>query len=327
MDIDKQDESEASDYEEPEDDEEDREAPSEHDTDEAGGGGHDHNIEAHSEDESIHTQTSQRDFGASPLEARALDFAGSSQATGGEHVTSLAEEPRHGVESEGPHDEEDAGDADEHVAGESENDDLPVQDVEEGADEEVEADKEVDCEAAVEELVVKTVAEPLVDIATTSGRASPSLRQEIEDIPPKTKSSKRGKHKDRQSRRHSSRAQEPAITESFIEDKIVGVLSRTLPTMLSGALPTMLSGMLAEALSLARLPPQPAPLLTPTVEVAVQAAEPARVVDQGIVTHEVGGQGVDVDLVIGATPTDASPTDASPTTMDTSEATVSIRPS
>lgn len=126
MDIDKQDESEASDYEEPEDDEEDREAPSEHDTDEAGGGGHDHNIEAHSEDESIHTQTSQRDFGASPLEARALDFAGSSQATGGEHVTSLAEEPRHGVESEGPHDEEDAGDADEHVAGESENDDLPV---------------------------------------------------------------------------------------------------------------------------------------------------------------------------------------------------------
>jgi hypothetical protein len=36
--------------------------------------------------ESIHTQVSAREFGASPLQGRVLDFAG-----GHEHVTSLSE--------------------------------------------------------------------------------------------------------------------------------------------------------------------------------------------------------------------------------------------
>jgi hypothetical protein len=103
-----------------------------------------------------------------------------------------------------------------------------------------------------------------------------------------------------------------------LEDKIVGILRSTLPNLLSGTLPNMLSGLLQEALGLAKItPPQQVRTPTPTVDVAVDAAEPERVNDQVGASLPVAVQAVDVSRV-----------DVAPTTMDTSdkaEVTVSIR--
>jgi hypothetical protein len=100
------------------------------------------------------------------------------------------------------------------------------------------------------------------------------------------------------------------IAESALQDKIVGILRSTLPNMLSG--------LLQEELGLAKItPPQQVPTPTPTVDVAVGAAEPERVNDQVGASLPVGVQAVDVSRM-----------DAAPTTMDTSDKTevpVSIR--
>ena len=97
---------------------------------------------------------------------------------------------------------------------------------------------------------------------------------------------------------------------------LIGILSKTLPTMLSG--------LLQEAMGLSRGPtPQQAPQSAPTLEVAVGSAEPATEIDQVVATQEVGVQGMEVGHVDGAMHMDASPT-----TMDTSdcaEANVRIR--
>ena len=210
MDIDRHD----MDYEEPEDDDDDREAPSEQDTDEAASRGESNHMEAHSEGcDSIHTQSSPRDFGASPMHARVLDFATSSQATSPDHVTSLADdptdEPYQEVDPEGAHDAEDnAGDEDDHEAGGEESEEV-IGDLQEAGKEEQEDDQEVDHEPVVEEYTDKSDADKHApELATTSCPTSPSHRHDSGDLPPpsppKPKASKRGKHKDRQSRHHST---------------------------------------------------------------------------------------------------------------------------
>ena len=304
MDIEKE-ESDDDDCAEPALDDDDREAPSEQDTDEAPSRGENAHLEAHSEEsESIHTQSSPRDFGASPVNARVLNYDDEPL-----HVTSLgedvADEPHQDSDQEVAHDDEhEARDSQEEVQEEdAQEEDQEAREKEDGAEElHVEADPGEDTPNAEAE-------QPRTDLATTSRPASPPRDHEVgvdypTPSPSQPKSSKRGKHKDRQSRRH--RAQEPAITESFIEDKIVSVLQHTLPNMLSG--------MLAEAMVLARqIVPQP----SPTTEAAVGTVEPASVVDGAAETHNVGVQHM-VEGVDGAT---------SPNTMDTDnvEANVSIR--
>ena len=83
----------------------------------------------------------------------------------------------------------------------------------------------------------------------------------------------------------------------------------------------MLSGLLQEAMGLSRIPtPQQALQSAPTVEVAVGAAEPERVIDQVVATQEVGVQGMEVDHVDGVTHMDVSPT-----TMKTDHAEANVR--
>ena len=330
MDIDK-DESGGDDWEEPEADEDDREAPSEQDSDEAGSKGESDHMERHSDEcESVHTQTSPSEFGDSPVHARVLDYDEEP-----DHVTSLAdepaEEPHHEAGFEGG-DDDDSDDEpdpeleheDEHEAGEEENSDGHEEGHEQGHDEELEEARE-DVKGGDEEVNLLTVVddqnippEPAPQPATTSRPALPSHRADIGQelpapSPPKPKVSKRGKHKDRQSRRHSSRSQEPLITETFIEDKIASILRTTLPNMLSG--------LFQEAMGMARLPPpQQAPPPAPIVEVGGGSTEPQRVIDQ---VEAVGVQGMEEDHVDGAAHMVASPSNME--TSDNEVANVSIR--
>jgi hypothetical protein len=258
-----------------------------------------------------------------------------------EHVTSLAEgEPAEdqyrGDDREGDaNEEQDAEDSDHEefegtLEGDLEGDlegeiegSLGV--AEEGAWEgaqELEVAQGEDEQARVEEDAEGDAAELTPEVGTTSRPSTASLVSESEELPPPSapisKSSKRGKHKDRHTKRHSSRVPEPMIAESVLEDKIAGILRSELPNLLQGTLPNMLSGLLQEALGLAKItPPQQVPTPTPTVDVAVGAAEPERPPDRVGASLPVGVQTVDVSRV-----------DAEPTTMDTSdnaEVNVSIR--
>jgi hypothetical protein len=314
MDVDR-DESEGE-YEEPEDDDDEKEAPSEKDTDEASSRGESGHMDTQSDEcESIHTQSA-----ASPMRGRVLEFEED------EHVTSLAEgeaaeDHCRGEDHEGDaNEEEDAEDSDHEggfegaLEGEIEGElDGGLDD----AQDEVEVAQGEDEEARVEEAG-GDAAELTPEVGTTSRPSTASLVSESEEeLPPpsapKSKASKRGKHKDRRTKRHSSRVPDPVIAEAVLQDKIVGILRSTLPDLLQGTLPNMLSGLLQEALGLAKItPPQQVPTPTPTVDVAVGAAEPERVNDQ-----------------VGASlPVHVSRVDAAPTTMDTSdkaEGNVSIR--
>ena len=140
------------------------------------------------------------------MHARVLDFAASSQATGRDHVTSLAddpaEEPYHEVYPERAHDAEDnPGDEDDHEAGEEESEEV-IEDLEEASEEEQEDDQEVDHKTVVEVYTDKADADKAApELPTISRPASPSRVHDNGDIPPpsppKPKASKRGKHKDR----------------------------------------------------------------------------------------------------------------------------------
>lgn len=320
MDVDR-DESEGE-YEEPEDDD-DKEAPSEQDTDEASSRGESAHMDTQSDEcESIHTQSPQPQSAASPMRGRVLEFEEY------EHVTSLAEgEPAEDQYRDEDHEgdaneEQDVEDSDheEEFEGTLEGElEGGLHDAQEGACEGAQEEREVaqgeDEQARVEEEAEGDAAELTPEVATTSRPSTASLVSESEEeLPPpsapKSKASKRGKHKDRHTKRHPSRVTEPVIAESVLEDKIVGILRSTLPNMLSG--------LLQEALGLAKnTPPQQVPTPTPTVDVAVGAAEPERVNDQVGSSLPVGVQSVDVSCV-----------DAAPTTMDTSdkaEVNVSIR--
>lgn len=318
MDIDRHD-SEGDDYEEPEQDDDDKEAPSEQDTDEAASRGEEQQLESQSDSDSIQSQRRPHDFrhSPSPLQARVLDFAEDP-----DHVTSLAddplEEPHQEVEQADTHDDDDDDGGDEHEGVEEEIEEVHEEDPDEAVAEDPTEGEEADREAPVEENTTEyVVGTPAPDLPTTSRPPSPPHRHESgEDIPPpsppKPKASKRGKHKDRQSKRHSTRSQEPAITETWVEEKIVGIMNRTLPTMLSG--------LLQEAMSFARQQtPQPVPQPAPTVEVAVGAAE----IERDITQVEVGVQGMEVDRVDGATHMEAEP--ATEDTPDDEEANVSIQ--
>ena len=323
MDVDKE-VSDGDDCEEPVD-EDDREAPSEQDTDEAASKGESEHMEVRDDEcESIHTQTSPRGFGSSPIQARVLDYAEETV-----HVTSLAdepaEEPHREVGLESAHDDEDDAEDDmlddaenEHEAREEENSEGHPLDHEKAREEEQGDDQEDDREAVAGEGPNKADADkPASELPSTSRPASPSHHQDSgEELPPpsppKPKASKRGKHKDRHSRRHSTRSQEPVITETLLEDKILGILSKTSPNVLSG--------LFQEAMGLSRVPiPQQAPQPAPTVEVAVGSAEAERVIDQ----VDVGVQGMEVDHVDGAAHNVVSQSTAD--TSDNEVADVSIR--
>jgi hypothetical protein len=332
MDVDR-DESEGE-YEEPEDDDDDKEAPSEQDTDEASSRRDNAHVDRQSDEcESIRTQSPQPQSAASPMRGRVLEFEED------EHVTSLAEgEPAEdqyrGEDHEGDANEEQGAEDSDHeeefegtLEGELEGEiEGGPDDAQEGACEGVQEELEVaqgeDDQARVEEEAEGDAAELTPEVGTTSRPSTASLVSESEEeLPPpsapKSKASKRGKHKDRHTKRHSSHVPEPVIAESVLEDKIVGILRSTLPNLLQGTLPNMLSGLLQEALGLAKItPPQQVPTPTPTVDIAVSAAEPERVNDQVGASLPVGVQAMDVSRV-----------DAAPTTMDTDKAdvTVSIR--
>ena len=326
MDVDMQD-SEGEDYVEPQYDDDDKEAPSEPDTDEAASRGDEDQLAAQTDDiDSIDSQRRPGDFRAStsPLQGRVLDYD-----VDPDHVTSLAEdppvEPHQEVEHEDDHDDEDVG-GDEHEV-EDEGVHEEVEDLEkvQGDDPDETREEQADRDTLVGEDTTQDVVEtPAADLATTSRPTSPLRGHEGgEDIPlpdaPKTKASKRGKHKDRHSKRHSSRSQEPAITESWVEDKVLGILTTTLPSMLSCTLPTMLSGLIQEAMTLARQStPQPLPLPAPRVEVGVGASEIGRDITQ----REVAVQGMEVGHVDGATHMESGPTTED--TPDKEEANVSI---
>jgi hypothetical protein len=259
MDVDRE-ESEGE-YEEPELDDDDKEAPSEQDTDEAASRGESGHMDTQSDEcESIHTQSPQPEFAASPMRGRVLEFEGH------EHVTSLAEgEPA----EDAYRDEDDEGDANEEQDDEDLDHEGEVEGTLEGeleGDLEGEVEGEVegglddaqegDCEEAQEEreeapgedqqalLEVEDeaecdAAEFTPEVATTSRPSTASLvSKSDQELPPpsapKSKASKRGKHKDRHTKRHSSRVPEPVIAESALEDKIVGILRSTLPNLLQG---------------------------------------------------------------------------------------------
>ena len=202
IDIDK-DEYDGDDCEEPEDDDDDREASSEQDTDEADNRGESAHMEAQSEKcESIHIQSSPRDFVASPMYNRFLDYAEDP-----EHVTSLAEEPAEEpdqtIDQEVAHNDDDnAEDNDEHESRELKIEEIHEEEFEETREEEQEDDEELEVEAPPGEDTPKADADkPGPELATTSRPASPPRSHEGgEDhptpSPSKPKASKQGKHKD-----------------------------------------------------------------------------------------------------------------------------------
>jgi hypothetical protein len=85
-----------------------------------------------------------------------------------------------------------------------------------------------------------------------------------------------------------------------LEDKILGILSKTLPNLLSG--------LLQEAIGQARVQPSHQAIQRATsVEVAIVSAAPELPLGRvDIATQEVGVQGMDVDQVDEATHMDAS---------------------
>lgn len=68
--------------------------------------------------------------------------------------------------------------------------------------------------------------------------------------------------KDRQSRRHKPRVKDCVMTGSFLEDKIVGILSKTLPNMLSNLFQEAMHQAIAQTF-------QQAHQRTPSMEVAI----------------------------------------------------------
>ena len=320
MDIDRHD-SDGDEYE-PKEDEDDKEAPSEQDTDDAASRGESDHVGLQDEEcESIHTPSPPRDFGDIPLRAQALDFEPYE-----EHVTSLAEpaedtyrdDDQEGYPNDENEDVPENEDPPEATQG-GMDEDIDNMEQEVAREEDREDDGEDDQPAIVVEDEAKGDAAELTPATTSRPSTASHPSESGEELPtpvlPKSKSSKRGKHKDRQSKRHSSRVQEPVIAESVLEDKIVGILSKTLPDMLSG--------LLQQAMGLTRLAPQQAPQQsTPTVEVAVGSAEPPTVIDQVVATQDIGVQGMDVLHVDGATNMDAAPTTKD---TDNAEANVSIR--
>ena len=225
MDIDKHYCEEGDDYEEAGDDDNEREALSEHDTDETDNKGESGHMEIHLDEcDSIHIQSTPCDFGVSPLHAKVLEFPSSSQATQRDHLMlhpkhEPAEEQYHEEDQEGDHNDED-----DHDAGDEAEDDVVH-----------EEDHEDDHDVVNQGDEDHIAPDVTLSIPFESG----------EDLPPpspsKPKASKRSKllsnrtsPKDRQSRRHTPKVHEPAITESLLEDKIMRILSKTLPTMLSG---------------------------------------------------------------------------------------------
>lgn len=82
MDIDKSYFEVDDDYEEAEDDDDEHEASSEHYIDEADKKGENAHMKIQLDDcDSIHTQSTPRDFGVSPMHAKVLNFISSSHAT------------------------------------------------------------------------------------------------------------------------------------------------------------------------------------------------------------------------------------------------------
>jgi hypothetical protein len=243
MDVDRN-ESEGE-YEEPEDDDNEKEAPSEQDTNEASSRGENAQMDLQSDEcESMHTQSPQPQSAASPMRGRVLEFEDD------EHVTSLAEgEPAEdqyrGEDHEGDANEkQDAEDSDHEegfegtLEGEIEGglDDAQVGACE-GAQEELEVAQGEDGQARVEDEAEGDAAELTPEVGTTSRPSTASLVFESEEeLPPpsapKSKASKRGKHKDRRTKRHSSRVPDHVIAESVLQDKIVGILRSTLPDLL-----------------------------------------------------------------------------------------------
>ena len=315
MDVDKHYSDEGEDYEEDDDDDDEREAPSEQDTDDAESKG----------------DSGDMDFASSPLHARVLEYPSSSQVTQRDPLTLRSEhEP-----ADEPDDEEREGnlnDEGDHDAGDNSDDyveDDDNQDAGDEAEDDVEDDEDAGNEAEDDETMedrdeerhaINQGDEDIEDeiiapVVTTSTRSTASG----EDLPPPSpqeqKAAKRIRSKDRHSRRHTPRVQEPAITESNLESKIAGILSKTLPTMLSSLLQEVIGQSRSQ-------PPQQADQSGPsTVEAHVVSAEPAILPDQVVATQQGGVQGMDVDLV-----DNASHRVASPPAVDAPEANVSINP-
>lgn len=237
MDIDKPLSDDGNDYKEAEGDDDDREAPSEHDIDEANNKLENDHIEIHLDEcGSTHTQSTPLHFGVSPLQAKALNFNSTSKP---DHLSSLGHEPT----KEQDHEDDEVGDPDHYHEDEREDyrEDEREDDHEENDDDDMDAhegsSQSLPSEESWEGLPPLSPSKPGVSTRSkhVSSRASPI---------------------DRHSRRHKPRVNEPVITESILEEKIVGILSKTLPQMLSG--------LFHEAMGQAKVvPSQQAPPRTP----------------------------------------------------------------
>ena len=297
MDIDTPLSDAAEDYEEAEDDDDEREAPSEQDTDEA-----ELDVQSLGGD-SGHTQATPRDYGGSPLRGKALDF-GTVSEDSRRHVTPLAEQPGDDRESD-DHDE------DEHDEDDRDDDEQERAEQEPTENKQTEQERGDEFDRVLSEAYHGRDQEGDVQVdddPQKSEGSSPSVPSEDSEddlpppIPPRSKrSASRSSPKERQSRRQKPRVNEPAITESFLEDKIVGILSKTLPNMLTG--------LLQEAIGQVKIQPSlQAPALAPAVDVAVGPSEPTITIERvDPPTHEVGVQSMDVDKVDEATDMDALP--------------------
>lgn len=245
--------SDAEDYAEAEDPEDEREAPSEQDTDEANSE-HEHDpqpspLELHS-----------------PMRGKTLDFdsAMDSRRDQPAQPDAEAEDERDAVdrEADDEDDQEDVHDSDREDVGH------------EGREH--------------------------IDDAHDAGSISGSSDEIGQDLPPpisagpsastkKRHVSSKSPSKDLQWRRRKHRQLEPVITEAMMEDKIVGILSKTLPQMLSG--------MFQEVLSQAKVhPSQQAAHVAPSLYVAPATQPELPPMRSAVVQTDmaVGVQGVDV---------------------------------
>jgi hypothetical protein len=312
MDIDTPLSDAAEDYAEPEDDDDEREAPSEKDTD-------DLEVDVQSEGgESGHTQATPPDFGGSPLQGKALDFSTVSEDSR-RHVTPLAEresdrdsDDTSDEHDEDEHDEDDRAD-DEQVDADREmaDEDMAEQERTEVTRTDQERDEEFDrvlseaYNVRGQDSSLRVDDDPQKD----EGR-SPSVPSDdsSDDLPPpipqrSKRSASRFSPKERQSRRQKSRVNEPVITESFLQDKIVGILKTTLPTMFAG--------LLQEATGQVKIQPSlQTPALAPAVDVAVGPSQPT--ITTARVDADVGVQSMGVDKADSATCMDVLPLAAEP---------------
>ena len=260
MDTDK----DPSDVEEvPEDESE--EAPSERDTDVESKGESPQTSHNSDDDEPIcqtpleEPMSTPGDPSVSALRARTLDFATPSQSRGRINTD----------EGEDDADEHRVGNDDDRTDEEvREDQDDDDQHDEEHEDQDVEAEVDVVSESSHSDCETRDLPQP-VPRSPPRPTTSDVVPRGAMDTPKRTNRTRSRASKDKHKRRHVAPV-EPAITESLLEEKMLGLLGRTLPGLLS----SLLKDVMAQAVPTPIPTPAPVPAVVEVDSTPLPSAAP-----------------------------------------------------